>query len=214
MLKDKRLIIFDLGGVVLDLHVEHTFGALMALGVDKAMLTENDCLMNDVMQRFDRGDITADDFFAYIEEHLPAGVRELPAGELRERVQDIWNMMLGGFPQAKLQRIRELRAAGYRVVMLSNTNEGHWSTIEKHFRYAAGEPLDNCFDALYLSYLMHRRKPEPEIFLDLLRDEGVEPADALFVDDSEENCAVARSLGIEAVHVERNAPWGESLMND
>ena len=51
------------------------------------------------------------------------------------------------------------------------------------------------------------RKPEPEIFLELLRCEGAEPQDCIFFDDSQENCDAARSMGIDAVKVERNAAW-------
>ena len=78
---------------------------------------------------------------------------------------------------------------------------------------AAGEPLSSFFDALYLSYLMHCRKPEPEIFLSLLAKEGVAAGEALFFDDSAENCEAARALGLDAVLLERNAPWSGSLMN-
>ena len=214
MPKDKKIIIFDLGGVILDLYVERSFAALAKLGISTGMLTEKNCLMNEKIQLFDRGDISADDFFSYIESCLPAGVRELPSSSLRERVQDIWCMMLGDFSHKKLQIIKALRAKGYRVVMLSNTNEGHWQAIEKCFFKASGEPLGSCFDALYLSYRMHMRKPEKEIFLELLRCEGAEPCECLFLDDSAENCEAARELGIEAVLMERNAPWGDILMKD
>ena len=53
-----------------------------------------------------------------------------------------------------------------------------------------------------------------EIFLDLLASEGAEATDCIFFDDSAENCEAARSVGIEAVLMERNAPWGGDLMND
>lgn len=67
--------------------------------------------------------------------------------------------------------------------------------------------MSELFDALYLSYKMRMRKPEPEIFLELLRSEGAEPNECLFFDDSQQNCDAARSLGIEAIMVERNASW-------
>jgi putative hydrolase of the HAD superfamily len=95
--------------------------------------------------------------------------------------------------------------------MLSNTNDGHWTTIEKRFFNASGESLENCFDALYLSYRMHRRKPEKEIFLELMNSEGVTPDECIFYDDSAENCEAARSLGIDAVQLERNSSWGSAF---
>ena len=211
MQKNKKIIIFDLGGVILDLYVERSFKALSMLGVSAAMLSEKNCLMNEKMQLFDKGDISADDFFTYVESCLSGAVSALHPDDLRERVEDVWNLMLGEFPCDKLQAIKDLRAKGYRVVMLSNTNEGHWQTIEKRFFKASGEQLENCFDELYLSYRMHMRKPEKEIFLELVRCEGVAPEECVFYDDSVENCEVARSVGIDAVVVERNSPWGDML---
>ena len=207
MLKGKKVLIFDLGGVVIDLFVDRTFAAMAALGVPADMLTERGCLMNSMMMQFDRGDITADEMFGYIKSFLPAAVRKKTGAGLDGEIQRVWNLMLGDIPADKLQRLAALRSAGYRVVMLSNTNSGHWSRIEQLFIEAGGKLPSECFDALYLSYLMRRRKPEPGIFLTLLESEGVEAADCLFFDDSAENCAAARALGIDAVLVERNALW-------
>ena len=211
MHNNKKIIIFDLGGVILDIYVERSFKALAMLGISADMLDETSCLMNEKIQLFDRGDISADDFFSYIESFLSGNACVLHPDDLRERVQDVWNMMLGDFPCEKLQTIRELRAKGYRVVMLSNTNEGHWHAIEQRFFRASGEQLEDCFDALYLSYRMHRRKPEKEIFLELMSCEGIAPEECIFYDDSFENCEAARNVGIEAVLLERNSQWGNTF---
>lgn len=207
MLNGKKVLIFDLGGVVIDLFVDRTFVAMLSLGVPEAMLTEQGCVMNSTMMQFDRGDITTADMFGYIESFIPEAVSERLGPGLNNEVQRVWNLMLGSVPVEKLQRLEMLRKAGYRVVMLSNTNSGHWSRIEKLFVEACGKLPSECFDALYLSYLMRCRKPEPDIFLSLLKSEGVAAADCLFFDDSAENCAAARALGIDAVLVERNASW-------
>ena len=206
MLTGKKVLIFDLGGVVLDLFVERSCAAMLSLGVPAEMLTESGCLMNERMMQYDRGDITTDEMFGYIKSFVPQAV------ELDDKVREIWNLMLGNIPAAKLQRLATLRQAGYRVVMLSNTNSGHWPRIEELFVEACGKLPAECFDALYLSFLMRCRKPEPGIFLSLLESEGVEAADCLFFDDSAENCAAARALGINAVLVERNASW-EGMFN-
>ena len=210
MLKEKKILIFDLGGVLIDLHVERSFGALVAMGADPSLLTEKACLLNSYMMQYDRGDITTDEMFSYIASQLPAG----GVSDMRESISKVWNMMLGEYAPYKFYRLRELRAKGYRVVMLSNTNDGHWDEIERRFTATMGEPLSSFFDAFYLSYRMHRRKPEPEIFLDLLASEGAGAAECIFFDDSAENCEAARSVGIEAVLMERNARWGGDLMND
>lgn len=196
-----------MGGVLLDIHIERSFGALLALGMDGAMFNEKRCLVDDMIQRYDRGDVSTADFYAYIAKALPEGVRSLPEEELYERLHDIWNMMIGSFAPDKLEYLGRLRDEGYRILMLSNTNEGHWEGIERLFRHTTGKAVGDLFDGLYLSYEMRMRKPEREIFLSLLRSEGVEPSDCIFFDDLEENCEAARSVGIEAVLMPRNASW-------
>lgn len=208
----KKLLVFDLGGVLIDLHVNRSFEALAAMGVAPSMLTEEGSLVNRIMQQYDRGDIPTEEMFEYISSFIPAEACEKYGVGLREHIGNVWNMMLGEFSLRKLQLLKELRAKGYRVVMLSNTNEAHWPEIERKFAAVAGEPLQGCFDALYLSYLMRLRKPEQEIFTRLLEREGITAAEAVFFDDSAENCAAARALGIEAVQVERNSSLDKYIM--
>lgn len=214
MFEGKKLLIFDLGGVLIDLHVDRSFAALVGLGVNPSILTERNCLINDYMQRFDRGDILREEMFAYMVSQLPAMSRETLGNAAACTMQGIWNQMLGEYAPYKFRRIQELRSRGYRVVMLSNTNDGHWDEIERKFADTMGEPLQNYFDAFYLSYLMHCRKPEKEIFTLLLSAEGVAPCECLFFDDSPENCDAARALGIDAVLMERNAQWDKELMEE
>lgn len=204
MIADKKILIFDLGGVILDIHFERSFAALIKMGVPAEMMNEEDCLLNATIRDFDRGDITTGEFFSYIA--TACGKKELATPE---HIAEAWNSMLGSFQHEKTEQIKRLREKGYRVVMLSNTNDGHWDEIERRFTIATGEKLEECFDALYLSYRMHRRKPEKEIFLEVLASENAKPEECIFFDDSEENCEAARSTGITAVKMERNAPWGD-----
>lgn len=213
MFSGKKVLIFDLGGVLIDLHIERSFMALVSMGVNASLLTERACLMNEYMMKYDRGDISTAEMFGYMASQLPAAVREELDDALDARLHQVWNMMLGEYAPYKFECLRRLRDGGHRVVMLSNINDGHWGEVESRFQATMGEPLSNYFDALYLSYRMRKRKPEPEIFQELLAAENVEAADCMFFDDSAENCEVARSLGIDAVLMKRNAPWGEEILN-
>lgn len=213
MFAGKKVLVFDLGGVLIDLHVERSFMALVSMGVDASILTERACLLNEMMMKYDRGDISTAEMFGYMALQLPAAVRDELGDGLDARLHEVWEMMLGEYAPYKFECLRRLRSRGYRVVMLSNINDGHWGEVERRFEATMGEPLANCFDALYLSYRMRKRKPEPEIFQELLTKENVAPADCLFFDDSAENCETARSLGIDAVLMKRNAPWSEDILD-
>lgn len=214
MLDNKKVLVFDLGGVLIDLHIERSFAALREMGIDPSCLTEKNCLVNTYMMQYDRGDITTEEMFGYIASQLPRTVCKELGERLFTRLAEVWNMMLGEYAHYKLQRIRELRKRGHRVVMLSNTNQGHWSELERRFEATTGETMTDYFDALYLSYRMHCRKPEPEIFTRLLESENAKAEECIFFDDSAENCEAARMMGIDAVLLERNAPWPTTLMND
>ena len=124
MFAGKKLLIFDLGGVLIDLHLERTFAALVEMGADASMLTERECLLNTMMKQFDCGTITTEEMFGYIASQLPLQTREKFGAALGQRIGDVWNMMLGSYPLYKFNRLRELRSRGFRVVMLSNTNAG------------------------------------------------------------------------------------------
>lgn len=213
MFAGKKVLVFDLGGVLIDLHVERSFMALVSMGVDASILTERACLLNEMMMKYDRGDISTVEMFGYMASQLPSAVRDELGDGLDARLHEVWEMMLGEYAPYKFECLRRLRSRGYRVVMLSNINDGHWGEVERRFEATMGEPLANFFDALYLSYRMHKRKPEPEIFQELLTKENVAAADCLFFDDSAENCEVARSLGIDAVLMKRNAPWSEDILD-
>ena len=142
MLENKKILIFDLGGVLIDLHVERTFDALAHLGVDRRCLSEGASPMNSSIMQFDRGDIAAAEMFGRIASFLAEKAAALPGKELEKRLAAAWNLMLGKFAPCKFRRLRELRERGYRVLMLSNTNELHWPEIERKFKESIG---DRCF---------------------------------------------------------------------
>jgi FMN phosphatase YigB (HAD superfamily) len=85
---------------------------------------------------------------------------------------------------------REL-AAGARVVCGTNTIDCHHETNEALGMY-------DCFHAVYASHLMHRMKPEPGFWLDILQAEGATAERTFFTDDSAENVVAARALGIRS----------------
>lgn len=211
MILKKKNLIFDLGGVLLDIHPSLTFSAFAELGVAGDMLTETHSLANNAMQNFEMGKISFSDIVAYIATLLPPAARD--ADDLPARVLDAWCALLGDAVREKWERIRALRASGHKIYLLSNTNEAHWSVISQKIEALEGRTVDSYFDGVFLSYKMNMCKPSEEIFRRLLADAGIEAADTLFFDDSADNCAAAGRVGIEPVLVERNSPWGDLLMN-
>lgn len=87
--------------------------------------------------------------------------------------------------------IEQLRRSGHRVVAGSNTYAGHWEFCKA----MPDKPL-SCFDKLYASHEIHLSKPDEEFFTHIMKSEGYTPEQTVFTDDSMENIRAAQELGI------------------
>jgi HAD superfamily hydrolase (TIGR01509 family) len=87
-----------------------------------------------------------------------------------------------------------LNAAGYRLGVLSNTNDAHWRWVTKRFSY-----LTTMFDVAAMSFEIGVMKPDPRIYAEAARLAGVDPADVFYTDDRPENVAGAQAAGFDAV---------------
>jgi putative hydrolase of the HAD superfamily len=92
-----------------------------------------------------------------------------------------------------VHRIRDLRGTVKLALLTNNVKE-----YGEHWR--ATFPIDELFEVIVDSSHVGMRKPEPAIYELCCAQLGVEPADAVFVDDNADNCAAARALGMETVH--------------
>lgn len=204
---DRKNIIFDLGGVLLDIVPEATLDALRNLGVGEHLLTDGLNVRNELLQGLECGIVSPEDMYCTVAESM--GVVCSPA--VRERIKAAWCAMLGEAAIEKFRCLRALRKRGYKVFLLSNTNAIHWEAIEERLKALEGRPLEDYFDGMYLSFRMHICKPDVAIFEQLLAAEGITASETTFFDDSYDNCAAASSLGIAVQVMERNAPLPQWL---
>ena len=194
-------VIFDLGGVLIDLDMPRSMQSFAALGADpKALLqpassaaTEgrakatlcDGMVANGAMDLYQTGDISTDDFVKGIQSYCHEGTTE-------QQVMDAWNDCLLTIPAYKLEYLKQLRKQGYAVHLLSNTNDAHWQFIaEEHF----GGKTEEYFDQLFLSQEMHMAKPNADIFQAVLERLGAKSSECLFLDDSQANVDAAQALG-------------------
>lgn len=194
-------IIFDFGGVLLDLDMPRSMESFKALGADMSTLlrpvsrTSTECRTGatlcdglaacGVMDLYQTGDVTTDQLVAEIRNHCRPGTTA-------EQILEAWNDCLLSIPEYKLDYIRNLRARGYQVHLLSNTNEAHWTrSVEDSFH---GHP-EQFFHHLFLSQEMHMAKPNDDIFLAVLSRLQASPEECLFLDDTQANVDAASVLG-------------------
>jgi glucose-1-phosphatase len=184
--ESKRVLLCDLGGVLVefsfDLAIEYWASAS---GSDRAVLRHEFCV-DDEFEAFEAGRITTEDYFDHVRARLDLDLSEsdMAAG---------WNAIYLGVNQEVLTLLEELRAAGVRVVGVTNTNPVHLAYWFPW--YQRDFPV---FDELYISTQLQCRKPERRFFEVVLHAEGIAKGDhVIFVDDAEQNVVGARRSGIE-----------------
>jgi putative hydrolase of the HAD superfamily len=193
-----KVIIFDFGGVLINLNRQAAVDKLIALGVHDADALLNNYVQSGLFLDLESGKITADEFRAALRSQYQL------AGITDEQIDEAFLAFLLDVPESKLQMLRQLKSTAcnaadesVRIVMLSNTNPIHFPyCIRKHFEYG-GYKMSDYFDALYLSYQMKASKPDEEIFLKLLEAEQVKPCECLFLDDGPRNIETAERLGFQ-----------------
>ena len=109
-------------------------------------------------------------------------------------------------PQRNLEAILDLRAKGYKVCLLSNTNPFMMQWANHDFD-GQGHPIDYFFDAMYLSYECKVMKPRREIFEIMLRGQQSLPDETLFVDDGPRNVEAAAAMGMRTLCPQNNEDW-------
>ncbi len=187
-----RNIIFDYGGVIIDLDFKRTEDAFIRLGVKDFHLHFNQLKQSAVFDLFDKGKITEIEFHSLLNEQLGTRLSG-------EEINDAWNAMLGGIPQEKLRLLLDVRRT-FRTFLLSNTNTIHLKQITQYMVKVMGRPnLDGYFERVYYSFVVGLRKPDTAIFLKVAEENNLVPAETLFIDDSPQHVEGAKAAGLHAL---------------
>jgi putative hydrolase of the HAD superfamily len=194
-LQNIKNIIFDLGGVIIDLDLQAAFEAFASLS--NLSVTEIVQKTNGLMlfTEYEQGMVSSQQFRQQIADLLQISVSE-------ETIDDAWCAMLGGIPVQRLDLLRSLRST-YRTFALSNTNDIHVRRFNNIVENATGSAniLDEYFEKVYFSHEMKMRKPDTVIYQTVLDQQSLVPAETLFIDDNLDNISGAGSIGIQTLHL-------------
>ena len=202
-------LIFDFGGVLLDLAPERCRANYHAIGyhaIDQMLSLAH---QQGVLDRMERGLLTLGEYCDAIRDEIshadPKAV--LPTDR---QIAHAFCSMADGLPAERLDAIARLKRQGYRVSALSNTNLVHWGYYRRYF-IEAGYVPEELFEHIWLSCEMHLVKPDPAIFARVLQESGYDPADTLFIDDNARNCEVAQTFGIHTFCPPIRTDWSAEL---
>jgi FMN phosphatase YigB (HAD superfamily) len=194
-------ILFDLGGVILDINVQATLKRFYELGFPAELMQFPDSMSTDLYYKYGTGKLDTEQFRNQI--------REVAGVEMSDQTFDeAWNAMLVGFPEDRIALLKVL-SKRYDLYMLSNTSALHVKVFEKMYLDVAGEPLNKVFKKLYYSHEIGWHKPDPEAWEYVIRDAAIKAEETLFLDDTIYNIKAAQELGFQAIHIHERT----NLMN-
>ena len=190
-------IIFDLGGVLLNIDYNLSIYAFAELGIPNFDEVFSKFQQDRVADNFEKGLISENDFRDHI--RRVGGINYDD-----ETIDRAWNAMLLDFPPSRFEMLMDLRSKGINTFLLSNTNSIHARVFCHDFEVQFGIPFANAFTRVYFSHDTHMRKPEKEIFEKVLNDYELNPAETLYFEDSKQHTDVAQTLGIHCVLMQTN----------
>lgn len=186
-------LLFDLGGVIMDIRRLNCVASFERLGMKDADSFLGEYSQKGPFLQLEEGLIT--------EAQFRDAVRQFIDGEVSdEQIDSAFCDFLVGIPVHRLEQLRQLKQQ-YKIYMLSNTNSIMWrSRIAEDFRQE-GLEREDYFDGIVTSFEAKSIKPDAKIFHTVVEKLGIKPEDTLFLDDSQKNLDAAALLGFNTLLV-------------
>ena len=190
----KKAIIFDMGGVLVDLDLEDCKKAFIEnLGFDEINLILDPCHQKGIYGDLEEGVLSAEDFRAAV-------LAESNPGSRAELVDEAMWHILSGISPYKAELLNRL-AESYDLYMLSNNNPVCMPRSRRLFE-EAGAPLEKVFRKCFLSYEMKALKPSDTFYKTVVSEIGLPAEQMIFIDDSQKNVDGAIAAGLPSVYYE------------
>jgi len=188
-------IVFDLGGVILNIDYQLPVRAFERLGIQNFHHYFSKASQQAFLDEYETGKISSEVFLSKVLSLLPYGTE-------KSRVIDAWNSILLDLPEERLYLL-ERAVRNHRIFLLSNTNQLHIDCFEQYLQKQYNiHQWESHFEKVYYSYRIGMRKPDLEIFQHVLNDAGLNPSETLFIDDSIQHIQGARQCGIISHHLD------------
>jgi len=188
-------VIFDLGGVLLDISYQATLKALSDLGVTNIEQMYTQAAQTALFDRFDVGAISPDEFRAELRRFTALPITD-------EQLNAAWCSMLGDYRKESWELLLQLRNR-YRTFLYSNTNAIHVPVLEKMLtaQLGSGASMGQYFERYYYSNEIGARKPNPDGFLHIIWQNNLTPERTLFIDDTPGHIKGAQAVGLRTYHL-------------
>lgn len=192
-MKNIKNIIFDYGNVIFEINFKRTQNALLQLGITDVETFFAHKGHHPLFDNFETGALSADEF--------RAGIRKAANNNALtdQQIDDAWNSLLIGVSANNHDVLLAVKEK-YRTFLLSNNNEIHYNWIIKYINAEFGlNDYNQHFEKAYFSQQMRLRKPNTNIFEQVIKENGLDPSETLFIDDSPQHIAGAKSAGLHTL---------------
>ena len=188
-------IIFDFGGVLINIDYQATIKAFESLGGSDFHNQYSKAGQSELFNDIETGKISPAEFID--------GISNLLNNQASKKdVTEAWNAMILDVPVQSIELLHKLREKGLKLYLLSNTNAIHIELAYKRWGLVSDESPNDLFDHVYLSHEIGMRKPNKEIFEFVCNNESLDPKKTLFIDDSIQHIEGAKKIGLNTVHLE------------
>lgn len=190
-------VIFDLGGVILNIDYQKTIDQFKSLGISDFNKNYSQFNQSNLFDLFETGQISEADFFSKLQDGDPK--------ICKTSLMDAWNAMLLDLPKERWDFLLALKEQ-LPIVLLSNTNETHVTALNKLLPEETSlNKLKSIFKNAYFSNEIGLRKPEKETFEWVLKQNNFKAETTLFIDDSIQHIEGAKSIGIKTWHLDKGS---------
>lgn len=189
-LNEIQTIIFDLGGVLLDLDYHLTIKAFENLGIKNASTFFSQKEQVEIFNLLETGMLSELDFRNQIRQYTHQTISD-------QQIDNAWNKLLLDLPIERFHLLQNI-AQDKRIFLLSNTNAIHMKWFKAYTTKLIGEnQFFEVFEKSYLSHEVKMRKPNSEIFEYVISQNHLTPEKTLFIDDSEQHILGAQTTGLQ-----------------
>ena len=188
-------IIFDFGGVFIDVDYKRTEKAFIDAGISNFSELYSQQSASPLFEDLEKGKLSNDDF--YIALRKASGV-ELNNGH----ITGCWNGILGNYYPEAIEKAKQLKQH-YRIFLFSNTNAIHYTRFMEIYHQQFGrDDFNELFEKAWYSHEVGIRKPYPEAYEWVLQDAGLKAAETLFIDDTLSNIEGAKKAGLQTIYLQ------------
>ncbi|HPE86028.1 MAG: HAD family phosphatase [Bacteroidales bacterium] len=193
-------ILFDFGGVIINLNIGASIAAFSALRGPNAPISFEQWSEYSLEPAFERGELSPAEFCGRMRVLLNNPVSD-------QQIHAAWNAMILDIPPHRIKALEALKNH-YRIFLLSNTSEIHYQFYTRRFVQQYGyKGWEALFERAWFSHHIGLRKPDPAIFNYILEEKELHAEETLFIDDSKANTDAAASLGFQVLHLASGIDW-------